>query len=532
MKARRSLFLLFVLSLLLLLAACSGKNSSTDSTEGNNNNEGTETEQGTEQSSEGGQLVFVTASDAPTLDPHGVNDTASNHVTTQIFDRLTDYAADGSVVPLLATEFKAIDDVTWEFKLREGVKFHDGTDFNAEAVKINIERITDPEFASPKAFILDVIEEVIIVNDYTVQFKTSAPFAPLPAHLAHNAGSIIAPSAIEEERNGGKTVDENPIGTGPFKLKQWNRGAEILLEKNEDYWGGAPKIDGIRVVVVPEQATRVAMIETGEAHVTLLGASDVARVEAMGHIDINRVRGTRMDYVGFNMNKKPFDDIRVRQAIAMAINKTDVVEGILDGQGVPAVGPLAPTVFGNYQDLEPLPYDVEKAKELLAEAGYPDGFSTTLFVNDGNAERADIAELVQAQLAQIGIDVSIEIIEWGAFLEQTAAGEHEMFILGWTTVTADADYGLYALFHSSQFGSPGNRSFYKNDRVDELLDYGRSEPDVNKRLDAYKEVQQILVEEVPMVYLQHPDFVHATNGIDGLFVNFSGTPFFKDVTFR
>lgn len=528
MKAKKNMFLLLLLSLILVLAACSGDKSSTEPKETDKKEEGTETE----QPSGGGELVYVNGADAPTLDPHGVNDTASNNATTQIFERLVDYAPDGSIVPLLATEFEAIDETTWEFKLREGVKFHDGTDFNAEAVKMNIERLINPDFASPKAFILNVIEEIIIVDPYTVQLKTSSPFAPLPSHLAHNAGSIIAPSAIEEENNGGKKVDENPIGTGPFKFVEWKRGAEIVFEKNNDYWGEPAKVDSLRFVVVPEQSVRVAMIETGEAHVTLLGASDVARVEAMDQIDIDRVSGTRMDYFGFNMNVAPFDDLKVRQAIAMAINKDDIVTGILDGQGIPAVGPLAPTVFGNYQDLEPLPFNVEDAKALLAEAGYPDGFKTTLFVGDNNAERIAIAELIQAQLAPLGIDVSIEMIEWGAFLEKTAAGEHEMFILGWTTVTADADYGMYALFHSSQFGSAGNRSFYKNDRVDELLDYGRSEADVEKRVEAYKEVQEILVEELPMVYLQHPDFVHATNGVDGLFVNFSGTPFFNNVSFK
>ncbi|WP_080848302.1 glutathione ABC transporter substrate-binding protein [Cytobacillus gottheilii] len=530
MRIKKNAFLILLLSLFLMLAACStGSNTEPEDNNDSDDENATENE---EPSTDGGELVFVTPSDAPTLDPHGVNDTASNTATTQILERLVDYSEDGSIVPLLATEYEAIDDTTWEFKLREGVKFHDGTDFNAEAVKMNIERITNPDFASPKAFILNVIEEVVIVDDYTVQFKTSAPFAPLPAHLAHNAGSIIAPSAIEEENSGGKKVDENPIGTGPFKLSNWNRGAEIVFEKNEDYWGEPAKIDTLKFVVVPEQATRVAMIETGEAHAMLLGASDVSRVEAMENIEIDRVKGTRMDYVGFNVTKEPFNDVRVRQAISMAINKDDIVNGILDGQGIPAVGPLAPTVVGNYQDLEPLGYDVEAAKALLAEAGFEDGFETTLYVNDGSQERADIAEMVQAHLAPIGIDVSIEVVEWGAFLEQTAAGDHEMFILGWTTVTADADYGLYALFHSSQFGSPGNRSFYKNERVDELLDLARSESDTDARNEAYKEISEILVEEVPMVYLQHPDFVHALNGIEGLFVNFSGTPFFHNVSFK
>ncbi|KGR77916.1 glutathione ABC transporter substrate-binding protein [Ureibacillus manganicus] len=534
MKTSKRLFQLLLLSLILVLAACSTNQGSTDTkgTDTKDNGTTTTTDETTTNNEGGGELVYVTGSDAPTLDPHGVNDTASNTATTQIYERLVDYAADGSVIPLLATEFSALDENTWEFKLREGVKFHDGTEFNAEAVKLSIERITDPEFASPKAFILNVIEEVVIVDPYTVHLKTSSPFAPLPAHLAHNAGSIIAPSAIEEERSGGKKVDENPIGTGPFKFNNWNRGAELTLEKNNDYWGEPAKVDKLRIVVVPEQSTRVAMLETGEANVMLVGASDVSRVEAMPNVEIDRVRGTRMDYVGFNVQVAPFDNVKVRQAIAMAINKDDVVNGILDGQGVAAVGPLAPTVVGNYQGLTPLPFDVEGAKALLAEAGFPDGFETTLFVNEGSQERADIAELVQAQLAQIGITVKIEVIEWGAFLEQTAAGKHEMFILGWTTVTADADYGLYALFHSGQFGSPGNRSFYKNERVDELLDYARSESDQEKRNEAYKEISEILVDEVPMVYLQHPDFVHGMNGVEGLFVNFSGTPFFKGVSLK
>ncbi|WP_254660838.1 ABC transporter substrate-binding protein [Bacillus sp. FJAT-27225] len=237
-----------------------------------------------------------------------------------------------------------------------------------------------------------------------------------------------------------------------------------------------------------------------------------------------------MDYVGFNMKKKPFDNLKVRQAIAMAINKQDIVDGILDGQGVAAVGPLAPTVVGNSQDVKPLEYNVEEAKKLLAEAGFPDGFKTTLWVNEGSKERADIGELVQSQLAEIGIEVSIETVEWGAFLEKTGAGEHEMFVLGWTTVTGDADYGLYALFHSTMHGSPGNRSYYSNPKVDELLYKGRTSTNQDDRNAAYKEVSQTLIDEVPMVYLQYPDFVHGMKGIDGLFVNFSGTPFFHKVS--
>ncbi|KPB03228.1 glutathione ABC transporter substrate-binding protein [Bacillus sp. CHD6a] len=526
MKAKKNVFFLLLLSLMLVLSACSGGNNSSGTTNNSGSGDGEEV-----AGQEGGELSYVVGADAPTLDPHGMNDTSTTNVTTQIFDRLTAYEADGTVIPSLAESFEAIDETTWEFKLRTDVKFHDGSDFTAEAVKLTLDRILDPETASPRAVVVNMIKEVVVKDDHTVHIVTNKPFAPLPAHLAHNAGSIIAPSAIEEEKSGGKTVDENPVGTGPFVFDNWNRGSEITLKKNADYWNGAPALDSIKFVVVPEQSTRVAMLETGEANVTQIGASDVARVEGMAGagIELTNVRGTRMDYLGFNMDKEPYNIKEVRQAISMAINKTDIVDGILDGQGVPAVGPLAPTVVGNYQDLEPLGYDVEAAKQLLADAGFKDGFETTLYVNSANAEREQIATLVQDQLSQIGIKVNIEIIEWGAFLDATANGEHELFILGWTTVTADADYGLYALFHSSAFGAPGNRSFYKNERVDELLDLARSETDQAKRDEAYKEISEILVDEAPMVYLQHPDFNYGTNGANGLFVDFSGTPYFHGV---
>ncbi|KMK77827.1 glutathione ABC transporter substrate-binding protein [Alkalihalobacillus pseudalcaliphilus] len=530
--ARKSwLFLLMAAMLALVLIACNSGETGGDT----DDDQGGSTDNGGDDSEElvaveGGGATIAIPSDAPTLDPHGQNDSTSNDATTQIFERLTDFDENGDVVPLLAESFEQVDENTWDFTLRQGIKFHDGTDFNADAVKITLDRILDPDFASPKRVILSMISEVEVIDEFNVRIITDEPFAPLPRHLAHNAGSIIAPSAIEAENDGGTKVTENPIGTGPFKLENWNRGASIEMVKNEDYWGEGPYLDTLTWEVVPEQPTRVAMLERGEANVILVGASDVERVEGMADISTNRVQGTRMDYVGINMEKEPFNIKEVRQAIAMAINKEDVVNGILAGQGVPSVGPLAPTVDGNYQGLEPLPFDIEGAKELLTDAGFPDGFETTIFVNEGSIERAGIAELVQTQLSQIGITVNIRPLEWGAFLEATANGEHELFVLGWTTVTGDADYGLYNLFHSSQFGDPGNRSFLANDRVDELLDIGRTSTEQDERYEAYKEVSEILVDEVPMIYLFHPDFVHGLNGIaEGFFVNFNGTPFFKDV---
>lgn len=523
---------MLLLCLVLALAACTSKEETSSPSEGGKT-PATESGKTEEKGRQGGDLVFVIGADAASLDPHGSNDTATTNATSQIFERLVEFDENGKLAPALATEYTQVDELTWEFKLRQGVKFHDGTDFNAEAVKITFDRILDPKFASPRITVVNMIKEVIVKDEYTVVFKTEDPFAPLATHLAHNAGSIISPAAIKTEKDGGVTVNENPIGTGAFKFVSWDPGAEIKFERFDDYWGEKASVDTLTFTVVPEQATRVAMLETGEANAVLVGPSDVNRVEQLPGVEVERIKSTRMDYVGFHLGKKPFDNKKVRQAITMAINKEDVVSGVLDGNGEVAMGPLSPLVTGSTQDLKPLPYDVEAAKALLAEAGYPDGFKTTLYVDDGGKERMDIAELVQAQLAQIGIEVAIEKMVWTTYLEKTAAGEHELFILGWSTVTADADYGLYAPFHSSTHGGPGNRTFYSNPVVDDLLEKARKSTDQNERNALYKQISEILVDDAPMVFMQYQDHNFATSGIaSGAFCNFNGTPFFKDVVLK
>ncbi len=514
MKRKITFFLAFVLSL-AFIAGCGNGNDSTDGDAAD--------------VQEGGEVVWVSMSDAPSLDPHGQNDSATTDATSQIFERLVDYADDGSVVPLLADSFEAIDEYTWEFQLREGVTFHDGTEFNAEAVKISFERLLDPENASPRLSIFEMISEVVVVDELTVQFVTEFPFSPLPSHLAHNGGSIIAPSAIQEEEEGGRTVGENPIGTGPFKLESWDRGSEIRFARNDDYWGDPVHIDTLVFRVVPEVATRVSMLETGEAHGTAVDALSAGTVEAMDGVTLTRQEGTGVTYIGFNTQKAPFDDVRVRQAITMAINKEDIVNELIEGEGILAAGPLSPLVVGSTQDVDTLDFDVEAARALLEEAGHADGFEATIWINEGNAARASIAELVQANLSEIGITLSIESIEWGAYLERTGAGEHEMFILGWTTITADADYGLFPILHSSQVGDPGNRFFFENDQLDELLELGRRTADQEERNDIYAEAIQLVIDEAPMVNLFFPNWLTGTNGIEGLHVDFNGTPFFHGV---
>ncbi|WP_067725953.1 glutathione ABC transporter substrate-binding protein [Oceanobacillus damuensis] len=504
-KLKKSLLItVFVFVLGTLLAACASE------PDENAGDDSTTQEEGTR----GGDLVIATQSDAVSLDPHATNDTPSADVRINIYDNLVIQDENMELQPSLAESWEQIDDTTWEFKLREGVTYHDGSAFNAETVKANIERILDPDIGAPVAFMYDMVTEVEVVDEYTVRFITEFPFAPLPAHLAHPGGQMVSKEQIEEDyaamENGeqpGTVINQNPIGTGPFKFQEWNSGQSIVLENNEDYWDEPALLDSITFKVISEDLTRISELTTGDSHVTTpLSPSDVAQVEGTDGTNVQRQESSSLAYIGFNMDKEPFDDVRVRQAISMAIDKEEIINGIYDGVGIPAKGPLAPGIFGHDEDLNGLEYDVEEAKALLEEAGYGDGFSATIWTND-DRQRMDTATNVQAQLAEIGIDLEVEVLEWGAMLEQTAQGEHEMMVFGWTTVTGDADNGMYPLFHSDNLGAPGNRTFTVDEELDSYLDEARQTADPEVRLELYSKAQEKLVELAPFVYLLHQEYL-------------------------
>lgn len=462
----------------------------------------------------GGDLVAAMLSDAVALDPHTTNDVPSSIVAYNIFESLVMFDLNNELQPVLATSWRNVDDLTVEFTLRQGVKFHDGTDLTADVVKANFDRLLDPEIASPRGFLFSMIDEVIVVDDFTVQFKTEYPFAPLVAHLAHSGGALTSGRAIERDyaemangRNPGSYISSNPVGTGYFKFESWVPGSEIRLVRNENYWGENAKLDSVTFKVVPESLTRVSELETGFAHIIdPVMPSDMSRINRMPNADLYRKSSTSLAYLGFNAQKAPFDNVDVRRAISMAVNKDDIVAGVYNNTGIAAVGPIAPGVFGYDESIESIPYDMAQARQLLAQAGFPNGFSTTIWTND-NPSRIQIAEYVQSKLSDLGVRASIEVLEWGAYLQNTAAGQHDMFILGWSTPTLDADYAMYALFHSSQQGAPGNRSFFSNAEVDRLLDAGRQETDQSKRLQYYQEAQELLVELAPMMYLWHQEYL-------------------------
>lgn len=441
-------------------------------------------------------LIVAQGSDPVTLDPHGQNDQPSARVRVQIYETLVTQDHDLNIVPALAVSWEQVTPTVWEFKLREGVKFHNGDDFTAEDVKYSLERAK----ASPNmGFLVEAVTNVEVVDDYTVRIETEYPFAPLLAHLAHPGVSIVNRRSIEEAGdNYGATV---AVGTGPFVFKEWVSGSHVTLVRNENYWGEPAKVEELIIRGIPEGTVRAIELETAGVDIAYdLEPMDELRLSGTPGIVLDKYETLSTSYVGFNVLKPPLDNKLVRQAINYALDVDAVVDYIYTGLAAKLDTPLPPKVWGYNPNVEGYYYDPDKARALLAEAGYPDGFKISLWTND-NPLRMQIAEMFQANLAEVGIDVDVQILPWATYLEDTALGKHDMFILGWVTVTADADYGLYALFHSSMHGDPGNRSFYTNSRVDELLDAGRREIDPEKRMALYHEAQELIVEDAPWVFL-------------------------------
>jgi len=443
------------------------------------------------QASSKDTLIVAQGADAKSLDPHATNDQPSSRVNCQIYDRLVEQGNDMTIVPALAESWEQPDNLTTIFKLRKGVKFHNGEELKSSDVKFTLDRMK----ASAKVkHIIDSISSVETPDDYTVIIKTEKPFGAILNHLSHTATSILNEKAVKEK---GESYGQHPIGTGPYKFISWKSGDRINLEAFPEYYRGVAPIKNAIFRNVAENSVRAIVLETGEVHIAYdLEPIDKTRIAEDDRFVLMQEPAFSMTYLGFNTKKAPYDNIKFRQAVASAIDLETIVEAVYEGAAEPANSLIGPAVFGYNKDAKFWTRDINKAKELLKEAEVTTPVNCKMWVND-NKIRQDIAVILQDQLKEIGINMSIETVEWGAFLDGTQRGDHEMFILGWSTVTGDADYGLFPLLHSSTHGGAGNRSFYTNAKMDELLDKARNTVDQNERKTLYAEVQVISQEEVP-----------------------------------
>lgn len=483
MSFKKKIFVVVAMLMsMLMLVACGGGN---DKAAGNSTVRDT--------------LIVGNGADAKSLDPHASNDNPSSRITVQIYDRLFEFDDNSVPQPSLAESVEQPDNVTTIIHLVKGVKFHNGEELKASDVKFTFDRMK----VSPQVqHIVEAIESIEVIDDYTVKFITKFPFAPLLNHLSHNATAILNEKAVKEA---GDTYGQNPVGTGPYKFISWASGDRITLEAFPEYFKGETPVKNLVFRSIVEETNRTIGLETGELDIVYdIQGIDKNKLKDDDRFTYIEEPGVSMTYLGFNVKKAPFDNPKVREAISYAINQEPIVETAFVGGAVAADSIIGPKLFA-YAPVGKYEYNVEKAKELLKEAGFENGFKTKIWIND-NSVRRDIAVILQDQLKQVGIDMAIETLEWGAYLDGTARGDHDMFILGWGTVTRDPDYGIAALVSTETQGGAGNRTFYSNPKVDQLLKEGKAELDVEKRKSIYKEVQEIIRKDIPMYMVAYPTY--------------------------
>ena len=436
-------------------------------------------------------IIIATQADIITMDPHGSNDAPSSDVRRQVYSSLLRTDTQMEFVPELALSWENLSPTEWQFNLRQGVVFHDGYPFTAHDVRFSLLRQQEhPQVAH----LVAAIKDVHVVDNYTVIIETYEPFGPILANLSHAATRMVSERAVTYF---GDAYAENPTGTGPMRFVSWTPGVEVVLERFDDYFAGPTYTERLTIRVITDGPARTIALETGEVDMVLVVEHvDVDRINSHSDLLLVEDMSNRIEWLSMNLNKEPFDNILVRRAIAHALDRESInIMGYM-GRADIAHSFTGPTVFGYNPNIERIEFNQDLARELLAEAGFPDGFSTVLWTSGDARNRK--AQVIQSNLRDVGIMVEIEQLEWAAYLDRTAAGEHYMHLLGWANLTGDADPGMFPLYHTVSQGA-GSRAFFSNARVDQLLDLGRVETNVDARPPLYHEVQEILRYYLPVI---------------------------------
>ena len=478
------------------------------------------TSQAGEPPQSGGTLIFGRGGDSTSLDPAVVTDGESLNVTDNIFDNLvTHKIGTTQIVPGLARSWTiSKDGLSYTFELREGVQFHDGTSVDAAAIKFSFMRQKDKNhpaygFAGPYVYFtslgLDkIITSIHVDAPHRVTFKLSRKEAPFLATLAMQSLAIVSPTAVMKHK---ADFGRHPVGSGPFQFKSWSKNQKIVLTANKNYWEKPPYLKSVIFRSIPDNGTRLLELMAGRIHIMDNPNPDdleVVRKRLKDRVTINTKPGFNIGYLALNMDKKPFDNKLVRLAIAHAINKQGIVDAVYDGQAQPAVNPLPPSLWGYNNDISDHTYNPQRAKELMKEAGLAKGFDTTLwampvprpYMPDGRK----VAEVIQADLAKIGIRAKIVSYEWGTYLDKAQQGEHDMGLFGWTGDIGDPDNFLYVLLDKDSAKKPAqNYSFYRSEELHQILMKAKTTFDQEARATLYRQAQKIIHGDVPMVPLVH-----------------------------
>ncbi len=458
-------------------------------------------------------IVVGLLAEPVTMDPPQVTDLNSTRVIKRMFEGLTaQELGTYRIVPGLAQSWDiSKDGLTYTFQLRPNVKFHDGTPLTAEAVKFCFDRQMNdqgPFYATGtypyvKGF-LGNVAGVEVVNPSTVQIRLKAPLTPFLQYLAHHSLYIYSPEALKKW---GKDMVKHPVGTGAFKLETWEPGVRVVLSRNDQYWGGAPKVRQAIYVPIIEAQARLSAIKTGEIDLTMdVPPDSLQDLRKDPDVVVAETNSSAVWYIALNTRHPVLKDKRVRQALNYAVHKDAIIRDILKGTAIVATTPLSP-VYGAYHEDKTAryPFDPEKAKALLKEAGYANGFELTFFVPEsgsGMQSPVEMATVIQANLAAVGVRAKIQTMEWGAYLKKYLDGP-DMAEMSWNPSIGDPDHMMYMLLSSDRFPPAFNAGFYQNPRVDELLRKGRTTIDEKERVPLYREAQRLVVEDAPWIFVDH-----------------------------
>lgn len=485
--------LLSILLICLIVSAC-GPKAATQAPQTATENTATESRDYKDNITVGVQL------DVDTLDPHNSTLTVGIRLQPLMFETLITKDLDQNIHPALATEWNWESDTELVFKIREGVKFHDGTELKASDVKFSIDRSA----ATPRhsARYLD-LESIEVIDDYTVKFITKQKSAKLMDMLSEIlfGGAILSQAHVEKV---GDNISTEAVGTGPYKLNKWAPGETLVVDLFEDYWGEPSVTKQITFRVITEDTARIIALETGEIDIAeTVPATDLTRVKDNTELDLLTIPGMVLTYWAFNTQAEPFTNLKVRQAMNFAVDREAVTIAATNNNGFSGKTVLGVGMEGYYDGMEGYSYDPEKAKELLAEAGYPNGFSADLYVKSTDSNTMLASQVIQANLAEIGVQLDIVTLESTALMASINEGKHKTYIL--TASNPDVYNGLI-FFYSQTPPKTGNRMLYNNPEFDALYEDLLTELDASKRGEILKAIQELLVEDAPWCPLYGQNF--------------------------
>ena len=437
------------------------------------------------------------------LDPTMNLSSIRAQVGVSLFDSLVGRDREGRIVPELAESWKLLNDTTWQFKLRRGVLFHDGEPFNAEAVRFTILRVLDPNQKSPNRANIAEVTRVEVPDEFTVNLVTAKPYAPFLNRLIDFP--ILPPRYTADKGDQGMAL--RPVGTGPYRFVELVKDDRMVVEAFDRHWRGGPKIRRIVFRPIPEAFTRAAALRNDELDLITNVPPVLARdLEKAAGVKVYRVPSTWMIYLGLNAFKKPLSDVRVRQALNYASDVDAIIKSVLEGNGRRTPGPFTPNMFGFDASVRGYPSDPAKAKQLLAEAGYPDGLEITLDSPEGRYQGdKEIVEALAGQWQRAGFKPKVQVAEWGAYFKKYLSKQFgDAYLLGLGGPMQDADE-LYNLVSSK-----GRGLYYKNEQVDQLFDAGRSTMDPARRKRIYADLARAMVEDASWVFLMQQVDLYAT----------------------